>query len=110
MKLYHWGTSSYARHKAADDLVDKVIELSDKFMEVYIGKYGRSAIRRCTVSSVSLKQLNDDTVEDFLDHAIAFVSHDFEKVLNRDTDSDLFNIRDELLAELNRSRYLFTLH
>jgi hypothetical protein len=28
----------------------------------------------------------------------------------KDTDTDLFNVRDEMLGQLNQLKYLFTLH
>jgi hypothetical protein len=44
LKLYHWQTTSYARHIASDKAVDKIIERADRFIEVYIGKYNRFKI------------------------------------------------------------------
>jgi hypothetical protein len=41
LKLYHWQTTSYSRHIATDKLYEKITDLSDKFIEVYFGKYGR---------------------------------------------------------------------
>lgn len=108
LKLYHWTTTSYARHKAADDLVDSVTSLADMFMEVYIGKYGRPVFRKC-LSNIVLTQITDDTVVAFLNTAIAFLTTDVKKLLNKDADLDLLNIRDEMLGALNRTKYLFTL-
>ena len=36
MKIYHWNTTSYPRHKASDDLGGKILELTDKFVEIFI--------------------------------------------------------------------------
>ena len=41
IKLYHWMTLSYARHKASDQLFSELSENIDKFVETYIGIYGR---------------------------------------------------------------------
>ena len=41
LKLYHWQTKSFSRHKATDSLVPELLEFIDKFIESYQGKYGR---------------------------------------------------------------------
>jgi hypothetical protein len=41
IKLYHWGTLSYATHKATDDLYAKLNVNIDSFVEVMIGKDGK---------------------------------------------------------------------
>lgn len=107
IKLYHWMTTSFARHKAADELVDSVTSLGDKFMEVYIGKYGRSSLAKKD-ASIQLLQLNDKNVVEFLDVSIKFLLQDLSKMLKKE-DVDLFNLRDELVASLNQAKYLFTL-
>ena len=37
LKIYHWQTKNYARHKSSDDLVEKLSEKMDKFIEVMQG-------------------------------------------------------------------------
>jgi hypothetical protein len=41
MKVFHWRTTSYPRHVASDAFVTQFDTLVDRFMEVYIGRYGR---------------------------------------------------------------------
>ncbi len=38
IKLYHWQTKSFARHKATDDLTAALDLAIDNFVEVYMGK------------------------------------------------------------------------
>ena len=40
VKLYHWKTTSYATHKATDELYTSLNENIDKFIEVLLGKAG----------------------------------------------------------------------
>jgi DNA-binding ferritin-like protein len=40
VKLYHWKTSSYATHKATDELYTNLNANIDKFIEVLLGKAG----------------------------------------------------------------------
>lgn len=107
IKLYHWTTTSFARHKAADELVQSFLDLGDQFMEVYIGKYGRSALAK-RESSLELLPLEDKSVGKFLDDSIRFLVHELPKTLKKE-DVDLFNLRDEMVARLHQTKYLFTL-
>jgi len=106
IKIYHWMTTSFPRHKAADELFDKILENSDKFMEVYIGKYGRSPM---TAKQIQLQSLNDKTVITYLENKNKYLINELPKQLSKD-DTDLLNIRDELLAAINQTKYLFTLN
>jgi hypothetical protein len=45
IKLYHWQTMSYSRHKATDEVLEKLDALIDRYVEVYMGKYGRPPTR-----------------------------------------------------------------
>jgi hypothetical protein len=40
---------------------------------------------------------------------VHWLTHQLPKYLKKD-DTDLLNIRDEILAHLNQARFLFTLH
>lgn len=103
VKLYHWMTKSYARHKASDEFLDVFMDLTDKFVEVYIGKYGRPTMNKKD-KSISLLQLDDKNVNKFIDEACTqFMAFVDEK------DVDLLNLRDEIIALLNHTKYLFTL-
>ena len=52
VKLYHWQTMSFSRHKATDDLVTSLDTNIDKFTEAYMGRYGRP---KMTVSTGKIK-------------------------------------------------------
>jgi hypothetical protein len=106
VKLYHWKTGSYARHKASDSLFGKIIDISDKFMEVYFGKYGKNSIKTLAYTS---ELLDDDKIIDYLNGCIVFLNDIVKNKLIKAIDTDLLNIRDELLAEINQTLYLFTL-
>lgn len=106
IKLYHWMTLSYSRHKAADELIDKISELSDHLIEVYVGKYGRPSMSAKT-SNIHLQNLDDKNIIKYLDDSIAFLLRDIPKLLTKD-DVDMLNIRDEMVAALNQTKYLFT--
>jgi hypothetical protein len=106
IKLYHWTTKSFARHKAADELVNKILELGDQFMEVYIGKHGRQTLKK--PNNIKIMNLDDSSVIDYLDSSIKFLESDILKLIKKQ-DTDLLNIRDEMLSTINQTKYLFTL-
>jgi hypothetical protein len=106
VKLYHWQTMSYPRHKATDDLVTKLDENIDQFVEVYVGKYGRPKLTGKT-STIRLRNHSDNEATNLLKEAIQWMSNDLSRKLKK-TDTDLLNIRDTIIADLNQTLYLFT--
>jgi hypothetical protein len=105
IKLYHWQTMSFPRHKATDDLVTKLDANIDQFVEVYIGKYGRP--RLTGRHSIVLHNFTDKQATQFLRSAVAWMTTTLSKKIAR-TDTELLNIRDTIVADLNQTIYLFT--
>ena len=108
VKLYHWQTRSYARHKATDEAVDRLDEHIDKYVEVYAGKYGRP---RLTGESASFKLANmtEAGAVRCIQAALKYLAGPLTRTL-KPADTDLANIRDEMIADLNQLLYLFSLH
>lgn len=107
IKLYHWQTYSYARHKATDAVISSLDEHIDMFVEVWMGKYGRPKITK-TTDTVVVKNMADKTAHTFIKSCIAYLQGPLTKSLKA-TDSDLANLRDEMLGDLHQLLYLFTL-
>jgi DNA-binding ferritin-like protein len=107
LKLYHWQTHIFSRHKATDSLVETLDDLIDKYVEVYMGKYGRPKVSTKT-NSTHVMNMNDGMAARFVKVCIAYLEKPLVKHL-KPTDTDLVNIRDEMLAELNQILYLITL-
>jgi hypothetical protein len=109
IKLFHWKTHSYATHKATDELYSKINDNVDTFIEVLLGKCG-NRIHLEHVKHISLKDFNH--VEDFKREMENFKSYliglNSNKGLQVMSNSDLYNIRDELLANVNQFLYLLT--
>lgn len=108
VKLYHWHTNSFARHNAADKLVDKLLVHTDRFMEVYIGKYGRTKVTKQD-EKIILENCSDIEIVKVIQEAIRFIKVEIPKMINKN-DTDLLNILDELYGDLNQTLYLFTLN
>lgn len=108
VKLYHWQTRSYARHKATDEAVDRLDEHIDKYVEVYAGKYGRPRLGGET-ASFKLANMTEAGAVRCIHAALKYLAGPLTRTL-KPTDSDLANIRDEMIADLNQLLYLFSLH
>lgn len=108
VKVYHWQTMSYSRHKATDDLVSSLDGNIDKFVEVYMGKYGQPKITARNNKFV-VHDADDKRAPKLLKDGIEWLTHVLPKSLNAKADTDLLNIRDEILGDLNQARFLFGL-
>lgn len=108
VKLYHWQTFSFGRHKATDDLVSSLDTNIDKFTEAYMGRYGRPKFT-AALGKLQVYDASDAKAPKLVGDAIAWLSKRLPKLLKKE-DTDLLNIRDEILGDLQQARFLFTLH
>lgn len=104
VKMYHWQTKSFSEHKATDELVTSLDTNIDKFVETYMGRYGRPVIRK----TLPVKNLTVTGIRTFVGRSSEWLATKLPRMLKK-TDSDLLNIRDEILGDLNQVKYLFTL-
>ena len=107
LKLYHWQTKSYARHKAVDKILGELDTHIDSFVEIYIGKYGRPKLTAAQ-ATVKLHNLTDAGATSLCKSAVTYLQKQLVKGLTA-ADSDLINIRDEMMGEMHQLLYLFTL-
>jgi hypothetical protein len=109
VKLYHWKTSSYAQHKATDELYANLNLNIDKFVEIMLGKTGG---RVNLTGQKSLPLLDYTNVADFtreVNQYKAFLTNmDKDTRLSITGNSDLLNVRDEILGNLSQFTYLLT--
>jgi hypothetical protein len=109
VKLFHWKTYSYATHKATDELYSKLNDDIDKFIEVLLGKTG-TRIDLMGHKSISLIDLNSpeklkSKIDSFKSYLVGLTNN---KALTSMTNTDLLNIRDEILSDMNQFLYLLT--
>ena len=105
LKLYHWKTSLYSRHVSSGALFDSVILITDNFMETYFGKYGKGKISSVDCSA---ELYDDKEVVQFLREAVLFLNDIVKNELVKEIDTELLNIRDDLVGSINKTLYLFT--
>ena len=104
VKLYHWQTKSFARHKATDDLTAALDLNIDSFVESYMGRYGRPKVS----GTIKLHNFSESAARSFVAQQTAYLTKVLPKKL-KSTDTDLLNLRDTILADLTKVLYLFTL-
>ncbi len=105
-RIFHWQTKSFARHSAFGGIYETLDDLIDKFVEVCMGKHGRPDFEGGI--SVILSDLKELNPVEFCELAIDFLV-ELSNQYDSSKDSDLLNIRDEIMAEINKLKYLLTL-
>lgn len=110
IKVYHWKTYSYATHKATDELYASLGANIDKFIEILLGK-AQNRIKLRT-KNIPVKDMNSPQefkreIESYKSYLVNLSNN---KALGAGgmTNTDLLNIRDEILGDLNQFLYLFT--
>lgn len=103
LRMLHWGTSSYAEHKALGKAYEGLDELIDTFVETWMGIHGKDL----GAPKLVLNPYKPGAPVLLLDQAIQFLTGELNSAINGNT--DLGNIRDEMLGLINRTKYLLTL-
>lgn len=105
IRLYHWKTTSYSRHKATDDYMDVINPIIDNIIESLQGGRGLRI-----VSSFGLKYqyIDDKNAGAYLESEKYWFENQMPLLLDK-KESDILNLRDELLSALKRLMFLFTL-
>lgn len=103
LRLYHWSTSSYARHKASDELYSFLHEWMDRFVEALAGGTPEGTLRRLPPAmGVNLQCWTEDTAAGRVD---AFA----KSLAGLELPPALASLRDDLDVVLLRTLYLFRL-
>lgn len=107
LKVLHWQTKGYARHKAFGDTYSDLDGLIDEYVEVCMGKHGRFTLQEEN-KSIMVNNLSEVNIIDFLQETKSKLIS-ISSQLSPESDTDLLNIRDEMLAKINKLAYLLTL-
>jgi DNA-binding ferritin-like protein len=110
-KLLHWQSAMYGQHKALDGLFEGIIELGDKLAETVMGKYGRPVL---SDDELCLKMKNFENAErgdlsEFMTHLYQCYSVDCRTIFEKNEDSEIINILDEILSLVDQTKYLLSL-
>jgi hypothetical protein len=103
LKLFHFQTELYGAHKASDAYLENFAGTMDKFLEIAQGIYGRITIKKYTLSGSSHTDAN---IVRHLDGIITLLREKIDDVLDNYT--DLINVRDEIVGDVEQLKYLLT--
>tara|TARA_Y100000389_G_scaffold203876_1_gene253888 strand:- start:11673 stop:12125 length:453 start_codon:yes stop_codon:yes gene_type:complete len=106
IKLYHWKTHSFPEHKNTDELHEQLQSHVDKFVEVYLGKDGT----RLGKWDKQMEARQYENTKDFKTRMYFYRTFiiELKQCYKKTKDSDLSNILDEILADVNQFLYLLT--
>lgn len=106
LRIYHWQTEDYSKHKAFGKAYENLDSLIDSFIEEFMGKYGK--IRSQEIITISLKNIDELNPNQFIETIVKFLTSDIQSIL-KEEDTNLLNIRDSILSELHELKYLLQL-
>lgn len=106
MKIHHWQTKSFARHKASDGLLDALSDLVDKFMEGLQGSYAERLEFGEQEYLLPVCDVSDEYANKSLVKMRTWLLTELPQQVK--LDSGLTNIRDEMVSALDTATYLFT--
>jgi len=106
VKLYHWKMHSFAQHKATDELYAKLNENIDTFVEILLGKDES----RVKMVEKRIRFIDAENTKDFKGRIYEYREFliDISKYFDAKRDTDLLNVRDEILGHINQFLYLMT--
>jgi hypothetical protein len=102
IKMYHFQTKKYGAHKACDKYLKKFRSNLDRFMEVAQGAFSKFKIESI---EINFETVDDVSINSELDKFVKLcrsLDHNFKDY------SELINIRDEIIADVEQFKYLLT--
>jgi hypothetical protein len=105
-KFLHWQTYGDAKHKAYGKIYDSLGDNIDKFVEIMMGKMGRVEFE--PEFSIMFQDIKTLSIQNFLDGITEFLVSMVDQ-LDARYDTDLLNIKDEMLGDINQLKYRLTL-
>jgi hypothetical protein len=106
-RVLHWQTTSFSRHTAYGKIYGELEGNIDDFVEILMGKQGRFDLPE-EGADIKLFNLKSLEINSFIGTILEFLLGLSEK-LDTKKDSDLLNLRDEIMANTNQLKYLLTL-
>lgn len=106
LKINHWQTKGLGRHQAFGSTYDELQDLVDTYVEEAMGKYGRFLLDDET-KTITLSNLSELEIKSFI-NTVREALVQFNQQVD-ETDTNLLNIRDEMLGLVNKLSYLLTL-
>lgn len=111
IKLFHWQSHFAGQHKYLDKFFDTLLDLGDTLAETIMGKYGRPVLNK---SQLCLDLSNFENPEkgdlkEFMNGLYKCYAIDCKALLDENSDSELINIIDEIVAAVDQYTHLVSL-
>ena len=106
LRLHHWGTKSYAAHIALGAAYTGIDALLESFAETYMGSLGKDELKE--INELNLNGPHKTTAMQVLSSFEDYLTNEVVKELGEDQTA-LLNIKDEMLALVQQTKYLLTL-
>jgi DNA-binding ferritin-like protein len=106
LKVFHWQTKGYARHQAFADIRSQLDLLMDEFVEQSMGQHGRFQLDGETksINLINLSESKPTEMAETLCQALKQMTSQIDP-----EDTNLLNLRDEILGLVQKMKYLLTL-
>ena len=104
IKLFHWSTMKYSHHIGLDKLHSSLSENVDNFIEIYIGKFNKQPLNKFNISMTASSDTSN--IYNYLELEIEKIKK-IRGHLNKAT--ELQNIIDEMMGNINQCKYLLNL-
>lgn len=106
LKIFHWQTKGYARHQSFAEVRSQLDDLVDEFVEQAMGQYGRFVLdeESSTLKLVNLSEVKPVEMAETICTALKQMTQDIDS-----EDTNLLNLRDEILGLIQKMKYLLTL-
>lgn len=112
IKLFHWTTRKYSTHKALDELHKNLSEDIDKFIEVYIGKNNANSSDSNETQDFVINMRAKTMLDNDIKECLKYHNENLRKIRNtkfNKNSTELQNIIDNMIANINQSLYLLNL-
>jgi len=102
--IFHWQTKKYSTHVALGGFYDAYILLVDQLAESMMSQFGTPVIG---VGNISIVDYSEENMNLFLNEAYSLFKN--EGTALAADNSEMKNVIDEVVAEINKLKYLLTL-
>lgn len=105
LKVFHWQTKGHARHLAFGGTLDAIDDLIDDYVEEAMGQYGRFILddETSTIKLVNLSEIKPVEMANTICEALIQITDQVDP-----KDTNLLNLRDEILGKFQKLKYLLT--
>lgn len=106
LKVFHWQTKGLARHEAFAKVRETLDDLMDEFVEQAMGQHGRFELNDETkvINLINLSEAKPTEIAETICQALKQMTSQIDP-----EDTNLLNLRDEILGLTQKMKYLLTL-